>query len=73
MRPNLPIVNLWIGLLVFLALASDAQARLVRLAVERREIVLDGRAFGLAGPYEKLVGAAHFAVDPDLQIGRAHV
>ena len=66
MRPNLPIVNLWIGLLVFLALASDAQARLVRLAVERREIVLDGRAFGLAGPYEKLVGAAHFAVDPDL-------
>ena len=66
MRPSLPIINLWIGLLVFLALASDAQARLVRLAVERREVVLDGRAFGLAGPYEKLVGTAHFAVDPDL-------
>lgn len=66
MRPSLPVVNLWIGLLVFLAFASDAQARLVSLSIERREVVLDGRAFGLAGPYEKLVGTAHFAVDPDL-------
>ena len=66
MRPSLPVVNLWIGLLVFLAFANDAQARLVSLSIERREVVLDGRAFGLAGPYEKLVGTAHFAVDPDL-------
>jgi len=66
MRPSLPVVNLWVGLLVFLAFASDAQARLLRLAIERREVVLAGRAFGLAGPYEKLVGTAHFAVDPDL-------
>ena len=66
MRPSLPVVNLWLGLLVFLAFASDAQARLVSLSIERREVVLDGRAFGLAGPYEKLVGTAHFAVDPDL-------
>ena len=66
MRPSLPVINLWIGLLVFLAFASDAQARLVSLSIERREVVLDGRAFGLAGPYEKLVGTAHFAVDPDL-------
>ena len=66
MRPSLPVVNLWIGLLVFLAFASDAQARLVSLSIERREVVLDGRAFGLAGPYEKLVGTAHFAVYPDL-------
>ena len=66
MRPSLPVVNLWIGLLVFLAFASDAQARLVSLSIERREVVLDGRVFGLAGPYEKLVGTAHFAVDPDL-------
>ena len=66
MRPSLPVVNLWIGLLVFLAFASDAQARLVSLSIERREVVLDGHAFGLAGPYEKLVGTAHFAVDPDL-------
>ena len=66
MRPSLPVVNLWIGLLVFLAFASDAQARLVSLSIERREVVLDGRAFGLAGPYEKVVGTAHFAVDPDL-------
>ena len=66
MRPSLPVDTLWIGLLVFLAFANDAQARLVSLSIERREVVLDGRAFGLAGPYEKLVGTAHFAVDPDL-------
>ena len=66
MRPSLPVVNLWLGLLVFLAFASDAQARLVSLSIARREVVLDGRAFGLAGPYEKLVGTAHFAVEPDL-------
>ncbi len=47
------------------AFASVAEARLVRLNVERREVVLDGRAFGLAGPYEKLLGTAEFALDPD--------
>ena len=49
------------------ALGRPAEARLVRLEIERREVVLDGRPFGLAGPYEKLVGTAHFALDPDLR------
>ena len=39
----------------------------MRLEIERREVVLDGRPFGLAGPYEKLVGTAHFALDPDVR------
>ncbi len=42
-----------------------AEAQLVRLRVERREIVANGKAFGLAGPYEKLVGMADFTLDPD--------
>ena len=42
-----------------------AEAELVRLRVERRETVANGRSFGLAGPYEKLVGMADFALDPD--------
>jgi Alpha/beta hydrolase domain len=46
--------------------ASAAEARVVRLRVERREVVLSGRAFGAAGPYEKLVGKVDFAVDPNL-------
>jgi len=43
---------------------SIAEARVVRLRVERREVVLNGRPFGAAGPYEKLVGKVDFALDP---------
>jgi len=46
--------------------ASAAEARVVRLRIERREVVLNGRAFGAAGPYEKLVGKVDFALDPGL-------
>src|SRR5882762_8715906 len=46
--------------------ASAADARVVRLRIERREVVLNGRAFGAAGPYEKLIGKVDFGVDPDL-------
>lgn len=46
--------------------AAAAEARLVRLRIERREVVLAGKPFGLAGPYEKLVGKADFALDPAL-------
>jgi hypothetical protein len=45
--------------------ASTADARVVRLHVERREIVLNGRPFGAAGSYEKLVGRVDFGLDPD--------
>jgi hypothetical protein len=50
-----------------LALTSSlAEARVVRLRIERREAVLNGRPFGAAGPYEKLVGKVDFALDPNL-------
>src|SRR5262244_4644405 len=45
--------------------ATAADARVVRLRIERREVVLNGRAFGAAGPYEKLVGKVDFGVDPN--------
>jgi hypothetical protein len=41
-----------------------AQARVVALRVDRREAVLNGKPFGLAGPYEKLTGKVEFALDP---------
>ncbi|HEV3056978.1 MAG TPA: alpha/beta hydrolase domain-containing protein [Vicinamibacterales bacterium] len=52
-------------LLVVLA-APFAEAGVVRLRVERRETVLDGRPFGAGGAYEKLVGTVDFAFDPNL-------
>jgi Alpha/beta hydrolase domain len=39
-----------------------------RLEIERREPVLNGAAFGAAGPYEKIVGMLHFEVDPGLRV-----
>lgn len=41
-----------------------AEARLVRLDVEKREVVAEGRAFGATGTYEKLTGRAWFEADP---------
>lgn len=37
-----------------------------RLEIQRREPVLNGAAFAAAGPYEKITGVLHFAVDPTL-------
>src|SRR5437868_6875190 len=51
-------------LLVLLVLPHPARGELVRLDVQRREPFADGKSFGDVGPYEKLVGVAHFAVDP---------
>jgi hypothetical protein len=51
---------------LFLALtASLAEAHVVKLRIERREVVLDGAPFGAAGPYEKLVGKVDFGLDPN--------
>lgn len=43
---------------------AAANAALVRIEVLERSDVLDGRAFGAAGPYERIVGKAYFAADP---------
>jgi hypothetical protein len=51
---------------VLLFWASAADARVVRLHVERREVILNGRAFGAAGAYEKLVGTVEFGFDPNI-------
>jgi hypothetical protein len=45
-------------------LAIPAEAHVVRLRVDRREPILNGKIFGLAGAYEKLVGKVEFALDP---------
>src|SRR5687767_13687365 len=56
-----------------LVIPAGANADVTRLRVERREVVLNGLAFGAAGPYEKLVGKVDFALDPTLPQNRGIV
>jgi hypothetical protein len=50
--------------LLALALANTARAELVSLDFHTRQPFAGGKSFGDAGPYDKLVGVARFAVDP---------
>ena len=69
MSPRRPfLLGLALGLV-----AAAAEARVVGITIERREPVLAGRPFGLAGPYETLVGTVAFALDPSLRQNRAVV
>jgi alpha/beta hydrolase family protein len=52
---------------------ASADARVVRLRIERREVILNGRPFGAAGPYEKLVGKVDFGLDPEVPANAAIV
>jgi len=51
-------------LLAYALMTCAVEARVVRLAIEHREPVQNGKSFGLAGAYEKLTGKVHFALDP---------
>ena len=56
---------MWLRLLLASLLCSGVvSAGVVRIEIQSRSDLLGGRAFGLAGPYEKLVGKVYFAVDP---------
>jgi hypothetical protein len=41
-----------------------ATAEVTRIDIAARADVLNGKAFGLVGPYEKIVGKAWFSIDP---------
>jgi len=47
-----------------LCLAGLSPAALLRIELSERSDVLGGKSFGPAGPYERLIGKAYFAVDP---------
>ena len=53
-------------LILALCLAPAIPAGLLRIELSERSDVLAGKAFGPAGPYERLVGKAYFGVDPKL-------
>ncbi|MYJ95562.1 MAG: hypothetical protein F4053_08270, partial [Proteobacteria bacterium] len=46
-------------------MAPMANAGVVGADVDIHEDVLGGKSWGLAGPYEKLIGTLYFEVDPD--------
>ena len=48
-----------------LCLATQSLAEVERIDIRRREVVADGKSFGLTGPYEKLVGRVWFTLDPE--------
>lgn len=49
---------------VVVLLPAWSHAEMTRLEIRTREDVLGGRAFGEAGPYEKIIGTAYFSADP---------
>src|SRR5215471_10477814 len=60
------VMKTMLAALCLVLIASTADAGVVRLRIERREVIAAGRAFGAAGPYEKLVGKVDFGFDPTL-------
>jgi hypothetical protein len=58
-------------LLVGLLLTHPIYAEVVRVEIQTRNDLIGRKSFGLAGPYEKLAGKIHFAVDPKNAANRA--
>jgi hypothetical protein len=54
-----------LSIVVFFFPFVNADAHVTRVEIISRTDIQDGRAFGLAGPYEKIVGRVYFAVNPD--------
>src|SRR5262245_16698576 len=51
-------------LVAAILIATPVYADVVKVEVKSRADVVAGKAFGAAGPYEKLSGTIHFAIDP---------
>src|SRR5580700_7575426 len=54
-----------LSIVVFFFPFVNADAHVTRVEIISRTDIQDGRAFGLAGGYEKIVGRVYFAVSPD--------
>jgi hypothetical protein len=52
------------GLALLAAASHRAEARVVRLVVEKTQPFADGRSIGTIGPFERLDGVVYFEVDP---------
>ncbi len=63
---NFRLLRRAVGLALLFALTapSAALARVVRVTIEKRELIGGGGSFGSAGPYERITGRVYFAFDP---------
>ncbi|MCC7424334.1 MAG: hypothetical protein IT428_29040 [Planctomycetaceae bacterium] len=52
---------------------NESRAEVVRFEITRREPFAEGKNYGDAGPYERIIGRVHYAIDPDLPQNRAIV
>jgi hypothetical protein len=55
---------------VLFAMSLCASAAVTKIQVLEQSDVLEGRPFGKAGPYERIVSKAHFAVNPALPVNQ---
>src|SRR5712691_12492805 len=58
------IVFSFVYLILFFTAAPLAEARVTRVEITSRTDINGGKPFGLAGPYERLIGKVYFKVDP---------
>ena len=49
---------------VAIVVATPARTEITQLEISSRSDLLDGKQYGVVGPYEWLEGRAHFALDP---------
>src|SRR5260370_14837435 len=52
------------AIILLLTVTPLVTARVARVEIKTREDINGGQAFGLAGPYERLIGKVYFKVDP---------
>ena len=64
------ISNSLVTAIALLAFCQSARAGVERVEIISRADVLDGKAFGDAGAYEKVVGKVHFKVDREVARNR---
>lgn len=66
MNPNIRRLSVLALIATSVALAPRAvRAEVTRVEISSKQDVLNGKAFGAAGAYEKLSGRVYFAVDPN--------
>lgn len=59
------LIRFLLWTLPFFCSILTTNARVIRVDIQSRTPVLNGKAFGAAGPYERLIGKVYFAVKPE--------
>ena len=52
-------------LLSLVLLTSAASAEVIRIDIDTRSTVANGKSYGISGSFERIAGTIHFAIDPE--------